>query len=72
MSVPLQGVGNGESHFGAIRFLRREVKAGEGNDVAARFDDQRDATSRVRCGQPSDSRRRERGQPEEAVIPAVD
>ena len=49
--VPLQGVGNSESHFGAIRLLRREVKAGEGNDVAVRFDDQRDATSRVRCGQ---------------------
>ena len=49
-----------------------EVEAGKGNDVAVRFDDQGGAASRVRCGQPADSRRRERRQPEEAVIPAVD
>ena len=70
--VPLQSVGNSEGDFGAIRLVRREVKAGEGNDVAVRFDDQRDAASRVRCGQRQNFRRRERGQPEEAVIPAVD
>ena len=50
----------------------RQVEAGKRHDFAMRFDDQGSAASRLRCSQPANSRRRERRQPEEPVIPAVD
>ena len=39
-AVPLQGIGDGERHLGAIDRIRIPVETSEGHDPASRFRDQ--------------------------------